>query len=128
MVWTLTDCYDRIVYIDADAIVLHNVDHLFKCAQFCASYRHSDLFNAGILVLKPSLETFKDMCSRIKECGTYTGGDQGFLNCYYELLKYAPMFNQQKMMNSSRRDIPLMRLPAQYNSDIGMYYVHNKWL
>ena len=128
MAWTLTDSYDRIVYIDADGIVLHNVDHLFKCAHFCASYRHSDLFNAGILVLKPSLETFNDMCSHIKKCGTYTGGDQGFLNCYYELLKYAPMFNQQQMLNSSRRDIQLMRLPAQYNSDIGMYYVNNKWL
>ena len=126
MAWTSTD-YSRLIYIDADAIVLHNIDHLFRCAQFCASYRHSDLFNAGALVLKPSLEVFNDMCSKIKKCGTYTGGDQGFLNCYYDQLKYAPMFKRTGD-NESNSDVPLMRLPSEYNADVGAYYLNSKWL
>ena len=126
MAWALTD-YNRLIYIDADAIVLHNIDHLFRCAQFCASYRHSDLFNSGVLVLKPSVEVFNDMCSKIKKCGTYTGGDQGFLNCYYDQLKYAPMFKRTGD-NESNSDVPLMRLPSEYNADVGAYYLNSKWL
>ena len=123
LAWTLIQ-YNRIVYIDADAIVLHNIDQMFRCARFCATYRHSDLFNAGVLVLKPSLEIFSDMCSEITKCGTYDKGDQGFFNCYYDRLKYAPMLGE----NESYSDAPLMRLPAQYNADVGAYYLNNRWL
>ncbi|KAK6020451.1 hypothetical protein OSTOST_13895, partial [Ostertagia ostertagi] len=28
---------------------------LFSCGSFCATFRHSDKFNAGVLVLKPNL-------------------------------------------------------------------------
>ena len=89
-IWLLTE-YRRVVYIDADAIVLHNIDHLFSCAEYCSSYHHSELFNAGVEVLKPSLDIFKDMCTHIQSIGSYTIGDQGFMNYYYEQLKYAPM-------------------------------------
>ena len=58
-----------------DAVVLHNIDHVFKCADYCASYCHSDLFNAGVSVLKPSVDTFRSMCRYIQSVGSYSGGD-----------------------------------------------------
>ena len=125
-VWLLTE-YRRVVSIDADAIVLHNIDHLFNCAEYCASYRHSDLFNTGVEVLKPSLDTFQDMCKHIQSIGSYTGGDQGFLNYYYEQLKYAPMFSRYNQTNQ-HSESKFLRLPSEYNSDVSIYYLNNKWM
>ena len=56
-IWRLTE-YRRVVYLDADTIVTQNIDELFRCGAFCAVFRAFDLFNAGVLVLKPSLETY----------------------------------------------------------------------
>ena len=122
--WQLTE-YRRVISIDSDAIVLHNIDHLFNCGEFCVSYRHSDLFNTGVVVLKPSLNTFKDMCKHIQSIGSYTGGDQGFLNYYYEQLKYAPMFSRY---NQSNQHSKFLRLPSEYNGDVSVYYLNNKWM
>ena len=121
--WLLTE-YRRLISIDADAIVLHNIDHLFNSAEFCASYRHSDLFNTGVVVMKPSVETFRDICRRIQSIGSYTGGDQGFLNYYYKELKYAPMFRG----NETRPNGKFLRLPAEYNGDIAVFYSNSKWM
>ena len=54
--WLLTE-YRRVITIDSDAIVLKNIDALFNCGEFCAAFRHSDLFNTGVVVLKPSVDT-----------------------------------------------------------------------
>ena len=122
--WLLTE-YSRVISIDSDAIVLHNIDHLFKCGEFCAAYRHSDLFNTGVVVLKPSLETFQDICKNIQRIGSYTSGDQGFLNYYYEDLKNAPMFSKDVNTTSEEK---FLRLPAEYNGDVSVFYVVNKWM
>ena len=124
--WLLTE-YRRVISIDSDAIVLHNIDHLFNCAEFCVSYRHSDLFNTGVVVLKPSLNTFQDMCKHIQSVGSYTGGDQGFLNYYYEQLKYAPMFSRHNE-TTQNSNLKFLRLPSEYNGDISVYYLNNKWM
>ena len=121
--WNMTE-YSRIIYLDADAIVVSNIDHMFDCGTFCASYRHSDLFNAGVIVVEPSKAIFRDMMRQISKIPSYDDGDQGFLNIYFSNLKYAPMFNWS---NSSRQRQP-MRMPSGLNTDVGMYYVHSHWL
>ena len=121
--WNMTE-YNRIVYLDADTIVISNIDHLFDCGTFCARYRHSDLFNSGVFVVEPSKAIFNDMMKKIEVTPSYTHGDQGFLNIYFKDLKYAPMFNWS---NSSRQRQP-MRLPAGLNSDVGLYYMNGRWL
>ena len=123
--WLLTE-YRKIISIDSDAIVLRNIDHLFKCGEFCAAYRHSDLFNTGVVVLKPSLKTFQDICKNIQRIGSYTSGDQGFLNYYYEDLKKAPMFS--KDINTVTTNDKFLRLPAEYNGDVSVFYLANKWM
>lgn len=122
LIWTLTE-YKKVVYIDCDAIVLRNIDHLFRCGNFCVAYRHSDLFNTGVLVLDPSQEVFKDMTSKFGVLDSYTGGDQGFLNVYFNEVKYHTLFDR----NRSKPDGGYMRLPAGYNADIGIYYTVSKW-
>ena len=123
--WLLTE-YRRVISLDSDAIVLRNIDALFSCGEFCAAYRHSDLFNTGVVVLKPSVDTFKNICTKIQSIGSYTNGDQGFLNYFYEELKYAPMFSQSE--NAIKQQLPFQRLPAEYNGDVSIFYLVNKWV
>lgn len=121
--WLLSN-YRRIISIDSDALVLRNIDALFKCGEFCAAYRNSDLFNTGIVVLKPSVHTFNSMCGEIQRIGSYTGGDQGFLNYFYEDLKRAGMFSANTSENSAAK---FLRLPSEYNGNVAIFYLLNKW-
>ena len=72
--------------------IYSNIDDLFRCGDFCCAVRHSDLFNTGVMVFKPSRETYKDMMARVNELGSYTGGDQGFLNAYFRGAAEGPLF------------------------------------
>ena len=64
LIWTLIE-YRRIVYLDSDTLVYANIDELFHCGKFCAAYRHSDLFNSGVLVVKPDLQEYRELISKI---------------------------------------------------------------
>ncbi|CAN4122695.1 unnamed protein product [Withania somnifera] len=77
--WQLTD-YDKIIFIDADIIVLLNIDLLFHFPQMTATGNDASIFNSGIMVIEPSNCTFKMFMQRTKEIISYNGGDQGFLN------------------------------------------------
>ncbi|XP_006354952.1 UDP-glucuronate:xylan alpha-glucuronosyltransferase 2-like isoform X1 [Solanum tuberosum] len=77
--WQLTD-YDKIIFIDADIIVLRNIDLLFHFPQMTATGNDASIFNSGIMVIEPSNCTFKMFMKRTKEIISYNGGDQGFLN------------------------------------------------
>uniref|UniRef100_A0A914PMY8 Uncharacterized protein n=1 Tax=Panagrolaimus davidi TaxID=227884 RepID=A0A914PMY8_9BILA len=57
---------------------------------------------------------------------SYDGGDQGFLNSYYNDLKFSPMFNPLNL--SSKEHHRSLRLSAIYNYDIGMYYLSGRML
>ena len=83
-IWNLVD-YDKVVYIDADTLVLQNVDELFERPTPAAAPDTfpPDKFNAGVMVIRPSTDTFKDMMSKINVLGSYDTGDTGFLNEYF---------------------------------------------
>jgi lipopolysaccharide biosynthesis glycosyltransferase len=82
--WELVD-YDRVVLLDADTLVLQNVDDLFERSGFAAGpdFFLPDRFNSGVMVLEPSRDTFAKMMKKLAEDGTYDGGDQGFLNTFF---------------------------------------------
>lgn len=63
-----------VVYLDADTIVVKNIEDLFKCQKFCANLKHSERLNSGVMVVEPSEEVFKDMISKINTMYSYTGG------------------------------------------------------
>ena len=125
--WLLTE-YRRVVLIDSDAIVLRNIDELFSCGEFCAAYRHSDLFNTGVVVLKPSEDTFRSICSNIQSIQSFTNGDQGFLNYFYEDLKKASMFSRSEIPVAANENQRFQRLPSEYNGDVSIFYLTNKWM
>lgn len=87
--------YRKVVFLDADIMVIRNMDSLFSCPGFCASLRHSERFNSGVMSLEPSKETFEDMMKKIKEMPSYTGGDQGFLNSYFSGFAHSPLFDPE---------------------------------
>ena len=77
--WQLTD-YDKLVFIDSDIIVLRNLDLLFHFPQITATGNDGSIFNSGIMVIEPSICTFRTLMGLRKEITSYNGGDQGFLN------------------------------------------------
>ena len=119
-VWTLTE-YSKLIFIDADAIVVSNIDHLFRCGNFCAVFRHSDLFNTGVYVITPSQAVYNDMLNIVEEGRFHS--DQSLLNYYFRQLKYATLFDPATPSSHTEP----MRLPAGYNSDLGIYYINSGW-
>ncbi|XP_031407194.1 UDP-glucuronate:xylan alpha-glucuronosyltransferase 2 isoform X1 [Punica granatum] len=77
--WQLTD-YDKVIFIDADIIVLRNLDLLFYFPQMSAIGNDNWIFNSGIMVIEPSNCTFKTLMDLRNDIISYNGGDQGFLN------------------------------------------------
>ncbi|KAL5202482.1 hypothetical protein ABZP36_013434 [Zizania latifolia] len=77
--WQLTD-YDKIIFIDADLLILRNVDFLFAMPEITATGNNATLFNSGVMVIEPSNCTFQLLIDHINEITSYNGGDQGYLN------------------------------------------------
>lgn len=55
--WQLTD-YDKVIFIDADIVVLRNLDVLFYFPQISATGNDGVIFNSGVMVIEPSNCTF----------------------------------------------------------------------
>ncbi|GJU95160.1 inositol phosphorylceramide glucuronosyltransferase 1 [Tanacetum coccineum] len=128
-IFNMTD-YEKVVYLDADTIVVKNIDVLFKCGKFCANLKHSERLNSGVMVVEPSEDLFNDMVSKVTTLNSYTGGDQGFLNAYYAGFPSARVFDPNispEEMNS-RPVAEMERLSTLYNADVGLYMLANKWM
>ncbi|XP_013921804.1 PREDICTED: glycogenin-1-like [Thamnophis sirtalis] len=82
--WTLTQ-YSKCVFMDADTLVLCNVDELFERQELSAAPDSGwpDCFNSGVFVFQPSLKTFKHLLQFASEHGSFDGGDQGLLNSFF---------------------------------------------
>lgn len=88
--------YTEVVYLDADTIVLRNLDELFLCDGFCGVMRHSERLNTGVMVLQPSADLLDDMLKLSPDTPSYTGGDQGFLNKYFSNFPKSVLFEPAK--------------------------------
>ncbi|GIL59457.1 hypothetical protein Vafri_14145 [Volvox africanus] len=119
--------YKKVVFLDADALVIRNMDVIFKCPGFCAALRHSERFNTGVMSLVPSMELYDDMMAKMKDMPSYTGGDQGFLNSYFPSFAHAPLFDPDTPYTPDQ--YKYMRLPTTFNADVGLYVVgSNRWM
>ncbi|RWS05838.1 glycogenin-1-like protein [Dinothrombium tinctorium] len=82
--WQLTE-YSKCVFLDADCLVLKNIDELFEKEELSAvaDIGWPDCFNTGVFVFRPSQETFSQLVALLAKDGSFDGGDQGLLNMYF---------------------------------------------
>jgi glycogenin glucosyltransferase len=96
--------YDKILYLDSDCLVQKDVSHLLNIDIGMISDTNNssssprkggliaaapdifppDKFNAGVMLLQPSLPLFHDLMTQSQSLTTYDGGDTGFLNAYFD--------------------------------------------
>ncbi|XP_071025959.1 glycogenin-1-like isoform X2 [Oncorhynchus clarkii lewisi] len=82
--WTLTH-YSKCVFMDADTLVVQNIDELFDREELSAAPDPGwpDCFNSGVFVFRPSNETYSKLLQYCAEHGSFDGGDQGVLNGFF---------------------------------------------
>jgi len=82
--WRLTE-YKKCVFMDADTMVIRNIDDLFDRSELSAAPDAGwpDCFNSGVFVFEPSEQTYKNLLSTALSLGSFDGADQGLLNLYF---------------------------------------------
>ncbi|KAM7374992.1 hypothetical protein PAMA_014195 [Pampus argenteus] len=82
--WNLTQ-YSKCVFLDADTLVLCNVDELFERDELSAAPDPGwpDCFNSGVFVFRPSPQTHARLLDHALQHGSFDGGDQGLLNSFF---------------------------------------------
>jgi glycogenin len=80
--------YERVLYLDADTLVLANLDHLFalpRSIYFATSPElgFPDCFNSGVMLLSPDEGTFSELKALAANAESFDGGDQGLLNMFF---------------------------------------------
>ncbi|VDN13151.1 unnamed protein product [Dibothriocephalus latus] len=75
--WRLTQ-YSKAVFLDADTLVIQNIDDLFEREEFSAAPDPGwpDCFNTGVFVFTPNLEQYRKLLQFALEHGSFDGGDQ----------------------------------------------------
>lgn len=96
--WEMEE-YGSVVFIDADAVVVRNIDRLFLYPEFSAApnvYEGLSDFhrlNSGVFVAKPSRVTFEAMLSRLDAPDAYwPRTDQTFLQSFFPDWHGLPVF------------------------------------
>ncbi|PKA41624.1 glycosyl transferase [Rhizobium sullae] len=87
--WQLIE-YERVVFIDADAIVLKNIDKLFGYPEFSAAPNVYETLadfrrmNSGVFIARPSEETFGRMLTMLDQPDAFwPRTDQTFLQAFF---------------------------------------------
>ena len=87
--WQLVE-YERCIFIDADAIVLHNIDKLFLYPEFAAapnvyeSLADFHRLNSGVFVAEPAVATFENMLAALDAPDAFwPRTDQTFLQSFF---------------------------------------------
>ena len=87
-IWKQTE-YSKLIYLDADTLVLKNIDELFEIDELGAVLGGSVMLNysgieAGVLVTEPNVKTYNNIIDAL-ESDSYDikMSDQSFLNDYF---------------------------------------------
>lgn len=70
--------YERCVFLDADTLVLQNIDDIFTDYAECnfaaaPDVGWPDCFNSGVFYFRPSLDTFVALCAMAASEGSFDG-------------------------------------------------------
>ena len=109
--------YDKLIFLDADLLILKNLDHCFEMphmtAAFDGEYRNLwprwPHFNSGFMVIEPSIDEFNKILDFINNLNPYDVydfrgdhyvlADQELLNLYYSNWKNEPEKHLNKYYN-----------------------------
>lgn len=96
--WSMTG-YDRVLYLDADTLVIRNINELFTGTIFEDNQdgllgavedvwqgQIGPNFNAGVLLIRPNKTIFNDMLIKMHNMPAYGSywAEQGYLNWYFK--------------------------------------------
>ena len=97
--WEMEE-YARVVFLDADTIVIRNIDRLFAYPEFSAapnvyeSLADFHRLNSGVFVATPSRATFDAMLGRLSQPDTFwRRTDQTFLEAFFPDWHGLPVFD-----------------------------------
>ena len=87
--WELTQ-FDRVIFLDADTLVIRNIDRLFAYPEFSGapnlyeSLADMNRLNSGVFVAQPNRSTFKAMLTTLDQPGAFwKRTDQTFLQQFF---------------------------------------------
>ncbi|TMW63543.1 hypothetical protein Poli38472_002484 [Pythium oligandrum] len=125
-VWNLLE-YERVVYLDADNVLIRNSDELFLCGHFCAVFMNPCHFHTGLLVVSPDAKEYQRLLGGLGHVESHDGADQGFLSSMYsQALRRAELFVPEKAKQLTK--LPKgMRLSVGYNINHKYFYEQYHW-
>jgi alpha-N-acetylglucosamine transferase len=133
--WELVD-FDKVVLLDADMVVLQNIDALFERPELAAApdFLVPHRFNSGLMVLEPSSEKLPRMLRALASAPSYDGGDQGFLNEHFGDWYTGPgerrlptWYNLPNFIYQFMHGHPSLRAEAEREAKIIHYLVQKPW-
>lgn len=115
--------FERVIFMDADMLVIENIDELCSCnADYCAVVRNT-FFNAGLLVVRPAAHLFVELKTAYALRVNNVDDDQGFLNQFFWTSERCPYYEPLEDLSKYKDgDVPTAkcyRLPGYYNGDVG---------
>jgi hypothetical protein len=129
--------YDKLVLLDADTIVLQNIDDLFERPAIAAApdFLLPDRFNSGVMVIAPERGLFERMMDALADSPSYDGGDQGFLNTFFPDWYRGPAahrlpcgYNMHQFIFQFLRAQPALRAQVEREAKVIHYTVQKPWL
>jgi Glycosyl transferase family 8 len=133
--WEL-DGFDKVVLLDADMVVLQNIDSLFDRPELAAApdFLVPHRFNSGLMVLDPSRDKLAHMLQALAVSPTYDGGDQGFLNEFFgdwytgpEGRRLPTWYNLPNFIYQFMHGHPSLRVELLREAKIIHYLVQKPW-
>ena len=130
------DQFKKIVFLDADMIILKNIDHLFEYPSISATtggksaHPEWEEFNSGIMVLEPSIRIYQDLVECIvpaierKTAQNQGFGDQDVFNQFYPDWKDNPQHNFGECYNVEHCFADDFMRVTGTNSFDGVYVLH----
>lgn len=127
----------RIVYLDAENLVLRNLDEIFACRQFCAvDNGQSVVYANSLLVISPdslaARSLYSDAIDTFMITGreyNYVGITQGFLPGLFEAFEESPLFffDDDDDVDEGDKDAVVHRLPFYYSINHMVFYERMNW-
>ncbi|NWT42220.1 GLYG protein, partial [Chroicocephalus maculipennis] len=105
--WELTQ-FSKCVFMDADTMVLSNIDELFEREELSAAPDPGwpDCFNSGVFVYRPSIETYNQLLQFATENGSFDGINGRVIATYVDnysvCLNFTFLYNEEYIMHNSR--------------------------